>query len=333
MDMWIYMHLCQDPGQDVEALITDFLNGYYGPAGPALRQYVSLIHSRLPLFPDRFWDYPTMQAAQTAFDQAETAVQTQPEYLQRVQAARMQLDLSALDWRNTIIRDYLARGGKLELYPYRLATLKTRLLATLDTTGDPYINALESRYWIKGRGTRENVKDIIRQYVEEVSAGTEYTPLPEQFGDLPGDRVIDLTAPLFGNAMFPCVVPDPEAALGLAVPRTDHNELPMNISYYSGLPGPANAGSTTINAADIPGAGYHWYKGPTFKLNEWTFLYLTASWQMQTHLYGLYDPAHPDRKWTAYCSMKFAGPDYPHGQAGEPKGLFLDRLILVREAD
>jgi hypothetical protein len=245
----------------------------------------------------------------------------------------MQLDLCALDWRNSIVRDYLARGGTLEQYPYRLATLKTRLLGTLDTTGDPYINAIESRYWIKGRGNRENVKDIIRQYVEEVSAGTEYTPLPGQFRDLPADRVIDLTAPLFASAYFPCVVPDPDAALGLAVPRTDQNELPMNISYYSNLPGVNTGNGVSIKAADIPGPGYHLYKGPTFKLNEWTFVYLTASWQMQKHLCTLYDPAHPDRKWTAYCSMKFSGPDYPHGKADEPKGLFLDRLILVREPD
>ena len=129
------------------------------------------------------------------------------------------------------------------------------------------------------------------------------------------------------------MVPDPDAALGLAVPRTEHNELPMNICYWSNLPGARNAGGVIIKAEDIPGPGYHLYKGPTFKLNEWTFLYMTASWTMQKHLFTLYDPAHPDRRWTAYASMKFSGPDYPHGKTEEAKGLFLDRLILVQEPD
>lgn len=336
MDMWIYTRLCQDPDQDVEALVTDFLNGYYGPAGKPLRAYVSLIKSRLPRFPYRFWDYPTMKQAQDLFDQAEAAVNDQPDYLDRVRAARMQLDLCALVWRNTLRASYLAGGGKAEQYPYPVATLQARLLGTLDTSKDPLLNALESRWSIKGRGGRENVKDIIRQYVEEVSAGAEYTPLPEQFRDLPADRVIDLTAPLFGGANFPIVVPDPDAALGLAVPRIEKNEMPMNISYWNVHGGPAGITpdtplGVTIKPEDVPGPGYHLYQGPTFKLAEWTYMYLTRSWQLQKHLYTLYDPAHPDRKWTAYCSMKFSGPDYPHGQADEPKGLFLDRLILVRE--
>lgn len=331
MDMWIFTRLCQDPSQDVEALITDFLNGYYGPAVKPLRQYVSLIKLRLPRFPLRFWDYPTMQQAQGLFDQAEAAVKDRPEYRDRVQAARMQLDLSALAWRNTLRRGYLDGGGKPEQYPYSVATLKTRLQGTLDTSGDPFLNALESRYYIKGRGNREVVKDIVRKCVEEFSAGAEYTPLPAELRGLPAERVIDLTAPLFCGPNFPRVVPDPDAALGLAVPRTETNELPMNISYYSNLPGPANAGGVTIKAENIPGSGYHLYKGPTFKLNEWTFLYLTASWGMQKHLFTLYDPAHPDQKWTAWCSMKFAGPDYPQGKPDEAKGLFLDRLLLVKE--
>ncbi len=333
MNMWIFTRLCQDPDQDVEALITDFLDGYYGPAGKPLREYVSLNKSRLRLYPYRFWDYPTMQRAQALFDEAEAAVQGQAEYLDRVQAARMQLDLCALAWRNTLVRGYLDQGGSLDQYPYKVARLKERLLRTLENSQDPYINTLTSRYWAKGRAARESVKDIIRQYLDEISAGVEYTPLPEELRDLPPERVIDLTAPLFATGVFPLVVADADAALGLAVPRTDGHELPMNISYWSNLPGPRNAGGVTIKAEDIPGPGYHLYKGPTFKLNEWTFLYLTASWRLQKHLFTMYDPAHPDREYTAYASMKFAGPDYPHGQAEEPPGLFLDRIILVQETE
>ncbi|HEY3418051.1 MAG TPA: hypothetical protein VGM23_14325, partial [Armatimonadota bacterium] len=200
--------------------------------------------------------------------------------------------------------------------------MKARLLKTLETTKDPYILYTTSRYWIKGRSSREQIKDIIKQYVEEVSAGVEYTPLPREIAELPPGNVIDLTAPLFAGRMFPIMMPDPEATLGLAVPRTETKEMPMNISIYSSDPQrPQNAG-VTIREKDVPGKGYHLYKGPRFPLNEWTFVYLTASWQIQKHLYTLYDPAHPDQEWQAYASLKFAGPDYPFGDAKEANGLF-----------
>ncbi len=335
MNMWIYARLCQDPTQDVEALISDFLEGYYGAAGRPLREYISLVESRLPGHPYRTFDWAFMRRAQELFDQAEAAVRDAPELLDRVRVSRIPLDLSALCWRNTLLRDYLKQGGRLEEYPFRISALKARVLDTLASTQHPYMLMDVSRYWLQsqGRKNREPMREIVRRYLEEVSAGVEYTPLPEPFRALPADRVIDLTAPLFAGDHFPIVVPDEQATLGLAVPRTEKIEMPMYIGYWSGVPGHPNAGGVTIRPEDVPGPGYHLYRGPTFTLNEWTYLYLTASWQLQEHLFTLYDPAHPDRKWTAYASMKFSGPDYPHGREGEPKGLFLDRLILVQEPD
>ena len=84
MDMWIYARLCQNPDADVNGLIADFLNGYYGAAGPALQKYVEEIHSRLPRFQYRFFDYTFMDAAQKLFDQAEVAVKNDTERLGRV---------------------------------------------------------------------------------------------------------------------------------------------------------------------------------------------------------------------------------------------------------
>ncbi|HEY3398387.1 MAG TPA: DUF4838 domain-containing protein [Armatimonadota bacterium] len=333
MNMWIFTRLCQDPSQDVEALATDFMDGFYGPAGKPLRQYLALTKARLPLFPYRFWDYATMRQAQGLFDQALAAVKSKPEYLDRVKASRMQLDLAALAWRSQIIADYLRQGGKAENYPFRIAVLKARLLTSLDTNPDPLINSITSRYWVKGHPGREPIKEIIRTYIGEVSAGVEYTPLPAELRGLPPARVIDLAAPAMATGYAPLLVADPEATLGLAMPRTESGELPMNISYWSGVPGRSNEGGVTINAADVKGPGYHLYTGPTFPLNEWTFLYMTASWGVQRHLYSLYDPAHPDRKWTAYASLKFTGPALPYGKPEDKPGLFIDRVILVQEPD
>ncbi len=66
MDMWIYARLCQNPDAELNGLIADFLNGYYGAAGPALRKYMEEIHSRLPRFQYRFFDYAFMDAGAEA---------------------------------------------------------------------------------------------------------------------------------------------------------------------------------------------------------------------------------------------------------------------------
>ena len=332
MNMWIYARLCQDPAADVNGLIADFLNGYYGAAGPALQQYVDAIHARLPRFQYRFFDYAFMSTAQNLFDQAEAAVKHDAERLGRVRDLRLQLDLAALVWRNTIIRDYLAQGGTLERYPWRIPVLKARLLETLDKTTNPYILANAPRPGMKDRKLADPVRGITRRYVEEMSAGVDYTPLPPEFAALPPDRVIDLTAPVLASGCFPHVVPDPDAALGLAMPWMRENQLPMPIAFYRSIPQPPlpDCGGVSIPAKEIPGKGYHCYKGPRFPLSEWTYVYLTPTWEIQKHLFSLFDPLHPEQEWEVYVSMKFAGPQNPHGDPQAPNGVFFDRMILVQ---
>jgi hypothetical protein len=127
--------------------------------------------------------------------------------------------------------------------------------------------------------------------------------------------------------------PDPEAALGLAVARMNPDELPMPIGIYGLIAEKAQNLGRDIAAKDIPGRGYHLYKGPRFTPAEWTYVYLTKSWQIQEHLYTLFDPARPKQQWDVYVSAKFTGPAYPHGDPKEPNGAYFDRMILVRVED
>ena len=106
----------------------------------------------------------------------------------------------------------------------------------------------------------------------------------------------------------------------------------MPIGFWRTVKKPplSDGGTVCIQAKDISGKGYHWYKGPRFPLSEWTYIYLTENWEMQKSLFSLYDPLNPDQEWEVYVSAKFTGPKYPHGDPKEPNGLFFDRMILVR---
>ncbi|MCG2658843.1 MAG: DUF4838 domain-containing protein [Kiritimatiellae bacterium] len=348
MDFWIFTRLCQDPGQEAQELIEDFINGCYGRAAPMLLKYLALIHGRLPKFPYFFFTYDFIRESQSLFDQAEKAAGNDAELLGRVRDLRIQLDMITLVWRNTIIRDYLSKGGKMDDYPFRISVIKPRALAYLDASKNPYIQSVTCRAPYAGvpktsRKLPENftpkglepvlIMDIAKRYIEEISAGSDYTPLPVEFENVSADRIIDLTAPLLSLRQFPIVTVDREATLGLTVPILGTNEIPMNVGTFNLSDPSVPVVSRTIKAGDIKGGGYHLYEGPEFRLYEWTYLWMTSRWQPQPHLFSLYDPAHPEQKWKAYVSMKFTGAAYPFGRADEENGVLIDRVILVKLND
>ncbi|MEX0887294.1 MAG: DUF4838 domain-containing protein, partial [Phycisphaeraceae bacterium] len=50
--MWILAHAMWDPTVDGDALIDEFLDGYYGPAADAIREYIDLVHEHVREHPD-----------------------------------------------------------------------------------------------------------------------------------------------------------------------------------------------------------------------------------------------------------------------------------------
>lgn len=321
MNMWIFMKLCQNPDLHVENLMSDFVNGYYEKAGPAILSYLSLVHAHLPGIPDKTFDYEFMSQAQNLFDDAQSAVKANPEILGRVKDLRIQLDLLALIWRNTIIRDYLGHGGKLVKYPWRRCTLKTRLLDTLNTTQHLYILGKAPRYdeYAKEKGDIE-IKKIVKGYICAVGAGVDYTPLPKEVSSFAPSQIIDLTAPLFGA--YVGVVPDKDATLGIAVDLSNNKfGAAMVMGSYHVKERQDGGGQNLVSSDKKP--GYIVYTGPQVSLKEWTYIY-TATWALQTHLWTLHDPTNPDQKYNTYVSMKRIDPE------NNPGAIYVDRLILVK---
>ncbi|MEN7546702.1 DUF4838 domain-containing protein [Rapidithrix thailandica] len=103
--------LLWNPDLDQEALVNDFLNGYYEEAGPYVKKYIDQVHTSLKEHPDFFlFLYGDPSQAFDAylnadlllqydqwFDTAEEAVINQPEVLQRVKAARLSVDYAILE--------------------------------------------------------------------------------------------------------------------------------------------------------------------------------------------------------------------------------------------
>jgi hypothetical protein len=104
------MKLVWDPDLDPQSIIHEFLEGYYGPAAPAMESYIKLLQAKVDtdnihmhLYTNPAQGYLTddvMAQAGALFDQAEAAVQNDQELLERVRVARMPLTYARVFPRN-----------------------------------------------------------------------------------------------------------------------------------------------------------------------------------------------------------------------------------------
>ncbi len=99
---------------DVDALMREFLDGYYGKAGGYLYQYIKLMEGALLASGQRLWIYDSpvthkngmlrpalMRRYRQLFDAAEEAVKNDAAFLARVQIARLPIMYSALEIART----------------------------------------------------------------------------------------------------------------------------------------------------------------------------------------------------------------------------------------
>jgi hypothetical protein len=99
--VWLLSKLMWDPSQDEDKLIDEFCNGYFGAAGPFMRQYVDAVNApaKDPKFRANCFNqdlkYLTdnlLKQCNALFDSAESAVRDQPAELARVRRERLVLE-------------------------------------------------------------------------------------------------------------------------------------------------------------------------------------------------------------------------------------------------
>jgi hypothetical protein len=123
---WMISRLLWDPKQDVEALVDEFCNLYYGPAAPAIMTYIRFYHDKISHTDDvlaektavdmDMFDAEFVSRADGLFDEAETLARGTP-YEARVQAARMPVDYVILLRRAeySALRDQIGFDVKTDL--------------------------------------------------------------------------------------------------------------------------------------------------------------------------------------------------------------------------
>ncbi len=113
---WLLAHLMWDPSRDEQALIREFLRGYYGAAAEPLQEYLDLRTLGLErggavLFSDREERWPEDVArAGELFDRAAELVREDPVLSARVRRARLPVDYAWLQWAVELPRKAQLRG-------------------------------------------------------------------------------------------------------------------------------------------------------------------------------------------------------------------------------
>jgi len=99
---WVVTHMLWDPSLNSKELAREFTDGYYGPAGRHIFDYLKLAHNAVKRSGMRlsygnedtsFFSLAQMNQATRLFDMAEAAVQDDPVLLKRVRRDRLTFDL------------------------------------------------------------------------------------------------------------------------------------------------------------------------------------------------------------------------------------------------
>ena len=101
---YLISKLLWNPSENVDSLMNDFLNGYYGAAGKPIRKYIDAMREALaqsgkplrifgsPMEAENSYLTPELMTLYNSyFDEAETLVGAKPEVLERVRIARLPL--------------------------------------------------------------------------------------------------------------------------------------------------------------------------------------------------------------------------------------------------
>jgi hypothetical protein len=184
-------HALWDPQVDEGPIIDEFLNGYYGKAGPALRQYLELLadkgkdlklHSWAAGLDAGWLDLAAMNRATALFDQAQQAVAGDPVLYERVRMARLPLDHQWLRGYR-LYKSQAAAGGPFSGPTDLTAALEDFLARAMSVAGKT-ISLMRA----DGKFQPDYAVTLRRR----VNSIANPAPLPVALASLPAYRVIDV---------------------------------------------------------------------------------------------------------------------------------------------
>ncbi len=338
MKLWILAKMLENPDHDYNALVREFTDGFYGPAGTFVRQYLAALETATqthktdinwfatpPEFTYLTLDF--LQKADNIYDQAAAAVKDNPVLTTRVRDARSAIDKAMLLRYAALAQQWVSAGHTAESLPINRDAIVNRYRQRWNEQVD--VRIVDT--------ARAAEQQKANASIEALVAGAVYVPLPAQFNGIPPENLFFYSSQDARIDPSIKIVSDPEAksssAMRYEIPDNElaKYKLPMGWGIYDNSLSKQIAGAKPIELADVPDAGYHWFKIENTALTSQAYVYFFWSWIIQSPIGNAYDAANPDTKYDVWISVKFSGPAFPHGKAEDKNAISIERVVVVRK--
>ena len=314
LELWLVLKLCQDPNQDIEKQIKEFMDYYFGKAAPQMKKYMEELEtSRKQMTSTLPWNtdlvnylYLTPERIvrwQKMFDKMEQLTADSPAQLLQVRRVRISLDLAMLGKWREIEKKYL----DLKLTPDELADrIRANFTASMK---------------------RGRFMDLVSKMEQElvpmlIKAKVDPKPLPEFFNQFPADSIKDMLQVHGPN--------DADAACGVALVRDYDKDLPIEFGFYDDQAKKMGI-KRVLKSEEIKPDRYEIYKLDRVTITPNCRVWMTTSWIFTVLLNEAYVEGNPFIEWDVYMSLKFEGPRYGSKDKTKPNTISCDRVILVRQ--
>jgi len=336
--IWMMMKTLEDPYQDMDALVRTFTDGFCGAAGEFVRQYLARLEKASEAHTSylsmgaspsqyRYLDLPFMLDAQALFDQAEQAVAGDDTLVRRVRFVRLPLDRAAV----ILFRDLLTQWERGGHTPETMPLDRDAIAARCRDTWSAQI-----RFRVPAAQQEDALAEIDAE-LNPILARPAIVRTPEKFRELPPAAVFDFSADMSRNWNDVARrVPDAGAESGFTnrLELSDEDmaryALPMPWGLYDVI-NKQGGGSSTIQAADVAGPGYHWYRLGAFPIAPSYYVWFFWSWIIQFDVDRAHNPEQPQAAYDVWASIKFEGPGFPHGKPGDKNAISVERVVLVKQ--
>lgn len=326
LQTYLMLKLWQDPDQDANALITEFMEFQYGKAAPMMRQYLDHLEkcrkemnffiSWNPTFyqfryltPDNLFHW------EQDFDQMEQATAQAPEQRTNVQMTRVNLDMAVLRKWPQVKKAYPD-------YFKDIKGVENRVRAAFDKAEKTRCSPAVQSYMQARRKGLESDLNAIRLFAENPGK-----PLPEQFAGIAKDR-IRRAVPRNGRTGR---TNDSDAAFGVAGAETVHSvteEKPFTFGFYDEY-NKKFVLQRSLKLSEIKPDVYQFYKLGKVELTPSCLVWLGSSWLLSVKLDEFYEPGVLNQ-WEIYASMKFEGPSYSKDTQLKEDCVLSDQIVLIK---
>ncbi len=324
--LWMWSKLNENPDLDVNSLLNEYANGYYGAAGKYFVQYRTLLAEKAKekrtyvhnwTIPGAlsYLDLDTCKKASALFDSGAEALEGDETMLKRWNFARLALDRAILARALFLKREYILKHNTLQGYPFNAKEIAARIDKTIQEQKEFRSGMLSYVFKLAMQDYNEEKGKYTREIPEK-----QLRP-PAKFAYLGDGGYFDIPLEsVFRFKNIGKIVKDDSAESGIAI------VTPRESSLCWGLYSPTHSrhwlkGHILWNKLTTK---YQWLKLGTAKLVDDCYLYLLPSWILQFPARLACNPMKPDAEYEIWINVRLV----PENETSTPS-FAIERMIIV----